>query len=146
MKDKYNQIMKKVAKRAKEIAISYKGNNIVGLQDFDKAIEELPKKDRDTIHLYEDKQNIKFMQQYAKKPNNDITNNSFLLLTQAIIESAIAENDEEFFKSKYGEMVVDMYNTALTIHKSYDYNITAELLLEKMRKNAIKIKGEKEDA
>ena len=78
----------------------------------------------------------------TKKSTKHIKHNAMLLLTQAIIESAIEEKDEEFFQSEYGVFVVDTYNTALTIQKCHDYGITADFLLEKMRKNAIKVNEE----
>lgn len=141
----YNEIMKKVGERAREIAATCPSNPAVKVQDIYAAVDELPQSEKDIILAHEDKQDMALLHDGNKRSADHIKPNSILLLTQAIIELAIAENDEDFFKSEYGEQIVDTYNTALTIHKSHDYGITAELLLEKMRKNAIKVKGENDD-
>lgn len=140
--EKYNIIMRKASKHAKKIAASYKENPVVTRKDLRKAITELPQDEMDIVLAYEDKLDLEMLKKGTDKPTAHIKPNSILLLTQAIIESAIAEKDEEFFQSKYGEQVVDTYNTALTIHTNNDYGITADFLLEKMRKNAIRVKGE----
>ena len=143
--EKYDVIMLKVRKRAKELALCHKSNTAVTLLDLNKAIDELPQEEKNIVLAYEDKQDVALLQALTHKPIKHIKHNAILLLTQGIIESAIAENDEDFFKSEYGVQIVDTYNTTLTIHASHDYGITADLLLEKMRKNAIEIKGENED-
>ena len=144
--DKYNAIMRKVGKRAKEVAVLYKGNPVVKHKDLCQAIDELSPKEKAIVLAYEDKLDMALFKIATKKPTKHIRANSILLLTQAIIECAIADNDEEFFKSEYGATMCETYNLALTIHTSHDYGITADLLLEKMRKNAIRIKGEQENA
>ena len=67
----------------------------------------------------------------------DIDANSILLLTQGIIEVAVLDKDESFFATDYGKSIIDAYNTALTIHTRHDYEITAEFILDKMRKGEI---------
>ena len=125
--------MRKVGKRAKEIAVSYKENPVVTLQDFSKAIDELPQEERDIVLAHEDKENMELLRIGTKKPTKHIKPASIVLLTQAIIESARDDKDEDFLKYGYGEYVVDAYNTALTNHKHHDYGITAALLLKKIR-------------
>lgn len=141
----YNDIMKKVGKRAKEIAASYKENPKVKYKDLNQAINELPPNEKCIVLAHEDKENMAILTAKTPKQVDHISPQSILLLTQSWIECAIADNDEEFFQSEFGKQIADTYNTALTIHTHTDYEVTAELLLEKMRKNAIKIKGEKED-
>jgi hypothetical protein len=142
--EQYNIIMRKAGKRAKEIATA-RGVSPVRLQDFNAAIDELPQEEKDMVLAYEDKVNMALFKSGTNKPTKHIKPNSILLLTQGIIEHAIAEKDEDFFKSEYGAQIVDTYNTTLTMHTSYDYGITADLLLDKMRKDAIKVKGEDDD-
>lgn len=142
----YKTIMRKVGKRAKEIAATYKENPKVKWRDINKAINELPQDEKRVVLAHEDEQNVAILNSGIPKQADNMTAQSMLLLTQSIIECAIADHDEDFFQSEYGKQIVEMYNTALTIHKNHEYGITAEFLLEKMRKNAIKIKGEKEDA
>jgi hypothetical protein len=142
----YDAIMRKVGKRAREIAASYKENPITTLQDLSKAIDELPQEERDIVLAHEDKENMELLRVGTKKPTKHIKPASIVLLTQAIIESARDDKDEDFLKYGYGEYVVDAYNTALTNHKHHDYGITAALLLEKMQNGELAPKGEDEDA
>ena len=142
----YEVIMRKVGKRAKELAKLHPGAPAVQWGDFYDSINELPPDEKSIVLDYEDKQNMELLKKPNHKTNNKVTPQCMLLLTQAIIERAIADYDEGFFESEYGAYVVDTYNTMLSIHKHHNYGITAELLLEKMRKNAIKMKGEEDDA
>ena len=142
--EKYNIIMRKAGKRAKEIAAQHKSNPVVTIVDLNKAIDELPQGDKDIMLAYEDKIDMGLLKSGTHKPIKHIKSNAVLLLTQGIIESAIAEKDEDFFKSEYGAQVIETYNTVLTIHTSHDYGITADLLLEKMRKGEL-VKGENDD-
>lgn len=131
----YSTIMRKVYNRAKEIAAS---NPFVRLKDIDEAVNELPQDERNIVLAYEDKQDMALLKSGYSKPTKHIDQKSILLLTQAIIESAIVDKDEDFFKTEYGEQIVDTYNTTLSMHTHHDYEITAALLLEKMRKGGIK--------
>lgn len=140
--EKYSLIMRKASKRAKEIAKS--NDRPLRVQHLSKAIDELPKDEKDIVLAQEDKQDMALLKAGTKKPTKHVKPNSILLLTQAIIELAIAEKDEDFFQSEYGNYIVDAYNTALTNHKCHDYGITAALLLEKMHKGEL-IKGEDDD-
>lgn len=143
--EEYAKIMQRVGKRAKELALSHPSNTAVRVEDLYAAVDELPAAEKGFVLAYEDKQDIALLKAKTKKDVSHIANNSILLLTQGIIESAIAENDEDFFKSEYGEQIVDTYNTTLTIYKGTDYEITAALLLEKMRKKSIATKGEEDN-
>lgn len=143
--EKYNAIMKKAGKRAREFAKYHTSNVAVTVLDLNMAIDELPQDEKQIVLAYEDKQDMGLLKAGTHKPTKHIKSNSILLMTQAIIESAIEENDEDFFKSEYGAQVVDTYNLALTDHKHHDYGITAALLLEKMRKGEL-VKGEDDDA
>lgn len=140
--EQYNAIALKAYKRAEELALLHKHSHVVTMLDFNQAIEELPQSDKAIMLDYEDKQDMLMLKMRNHKPTKHIKSNSILLLTQAIIESAIEEQDEDFFKAEYGAFVGDTYNTTLTVHKCHDYGITAELLLEKMRKKSIQIQGE----
>lgn len=140
--EKYNAIMRKVGKRAKEMASCRVDTRPLQI-DINAAVNELPQDERIIVFAYEEKQDMALLQAPNHK-NEKAKSNSILLLTQAVIESAIAENDEDFFKSEYGVQIVDTYNTVLTMHKHHDYGITAALLLEKMRKNEL-VKGECDD-
>lgn len=137
--NQYEVIMRGVFNRAKELGTSYKKNNIVGKRDFYKAFNELPQDQRDVVLEYEDQEHMKLLNKKPDKPSEQISEHSMLLLTQSIINLAILDKDEEFFKSNYGKQIVAMYNAALTIYKKHDFNITAELLLEKMQKGKIKL-------
>lgn len=139
----YNTIMRKVSRRAREIASTYKENVTVHSRDLYKAIDELPKDEKAIMLAYEDKMDMRLLKAGTHKPTKHITPNAILLLTQAIIEDAIINKDEDFFQFEYGAQVVDTYNTALTIHTHTDYEVTAELLLEKMRKGKIRISYER---
>ena len=142
--EEYNAAMYKALEIAKNEA-KKKKKPVVKIKHLNRAIDKLPKKDRDIVLAHEDKMNMEMLKSNGKKDTDHIKSNSILLLTQAIIEQAIADNDEDFFMSEYGSQIVDTYNTMLTEHKKCDYNITADLLLEKMRKKTIHIKGERED-
>ena len=143
--ERYCTIMRKVGKFAKANALTHKDNPVVKQKDLNKAIEELPKDEKKAMLAYEDKMDMELLKNGVDKPQKNMSPNSMLLLSQAIIESAIKENDEDFFEFEYGAQIVEIYNTMLTARKCHDYGITADLLLEKMRKNAIKVKGEQED-
>jgi hypothetical protein len=140
--EKYSIIMSKAGKRAQDFVLV----GPVKLQHLNRAIEELPQDERNFVLSYEDKHDMTMLKAGTKKSTKHIRSNAILLLTQAIIESGIEENDVDFFKSEYGAFVVDTYNAALTNHKHHDYGITAALLLEKMRKGKIHVKGEDDDA
>lgn len=139
----YNAIMRKAGKRAKEIAKAH--SNPTKLKHLNQAIEELPQEEKGLVLAYEDKLNMELLDAGTNKPTKHIKSNAILLLTQSVIECAIADKDEDFFKSEYGAYIVDTYNTVLSMHKHHDYGITAELLLEKMRKGAIRVKGDDND-
>ena len=139
--EQYAIIMRKVGKRAKDIATA-RNVSPPKVEDFYKAVDELPKNEKAFVLAYEEKQDMELLKVVNNKPTKHIAPNSILLLTQAIIESAIADKDEDFFQSKYGEQVVDTYNTMLTVRKGHDYGITADLLLEKMLKKSIQVQGE----
>jgi hypothetical protein len=140
--EQYNIIMRKAGERAKEIAKAH--SKPVKLKHLCKAIDELPQDEKSIVLAHEDKLDLELLHQGTNKPTKHIKPNSILLMTQAIIECAIADKDEDFFKSQYGAQIVDTYNNALTIHTSHDYGITADLLLEKMRKGEL-VKGENND-
>ena len=143
--EQYTTIMCKAGKRARELAELHPVNPAVRVKDFYAAVDELPKEEKQIVLTYEDKMDMQMLKNGASKPASHIKPNAILLLTQGIIESAIAEKDEDFFQSQYGAQIVDTYNTALTAHTSNDYGITARFLLEKMRKRQIKVKGEQDD-
>ena len=143
--EQYLAIMLKVGKRARKIAKSRITSPAVQVQDFDRAVAALSQEEKDFMLAYEEKQDMALLAQKYEKPTDHIKVHSILLWTQAIIESAIADNDEDFFKSKYGEQVVETYNTALAVHKCHDYGITAAMLLDKMRKGKLALE-ENEDA
>ena len=143
MQNQYAAIMHNAGKHAKILAKRHKSMPAVQIIDWYDAINALPLDSREILLAYEDKQDMKLLQLGTNKPTKHISSNSILLLTQAIIESAISENDEDFFKTEYGAFVVDGYDLALTDRKHYDYNITAELLLEKMRKGKIRVSYER---
>lgn len=132
--EQYLSVMRKVGKRAREIAAARTTSPAVRITDVSKAVHELPQDEKDFMLAYEEKQDMALLDQKYDKPTDHIKVNSILLWTQAIIESAIADNDEDFFKSKYGAHIVETYNAALAVHKCHDYGITAALLLDKMRK------------
>lgn len=143
--ESYEVIMHKVGKRAKELSLRHPWICGVQLGDFYDAINELPPDEKRMVLKYEDKQDIELLKRPIYKTHAKATPQCILLLTQAIFESARDEFDEDFFKSKFGEFVVDVYNAALIAYKNHDYDITAGLLLDKMRKGEWK-KGEEEDA
>lgn len=128
----YNTIMHKLGKQIPQ----YPEGRFAQFMHLNRLVDELPADQKRIVLEYEDKQDIALLHKENHK-STDIDSNSILLLTQGIIEFAIADNDEDFFRSKYGQHIVDVYNTALTLHTRHDYKITAELLLEKMRKGEI---------
>ena len=133
----YNLIMQKV------VLTSRKGNQGgTTYKAINKAINRLPTKEKAIVLAKEDERNMASLNKKHKKSTDYLVDSSVLLLTQAIIELAIADRDEDFFMSNYGKAIVDGYNTALTIYTKHNYNITAELLLEKMRKGEIVIESE----
>ena len=137
--EQYTTIMRKIGRRVSMIDTE---NTLIKLKEFNKLVDQLPPDKKSLVLEYEDKQDMALLQKEYSKPTKHIDTNSVLLLTQGIIELAIADNDEDFFKSQYGKHIVDMYNTALTLYKGHDFEITAELLLEKMRKGTIQFDTE----
>ena len=137
--------MKKVGKRAKDFAMLHTSNKAVNIADINKAVEELPPEEKSFVLAYEDKQDMALLKRPVHQTHPKATPQCMILLTQAIIESARDEEDEDFFKAGFGAFVVDTYNSALTVHKGHDYEITAGLLLEKMQKGLFQPKGEKYD-
>ena len=133
----YDAIMRKVGK-----TIAPSDSSLKRLYDFNKAINKLPEDKRQIIIKHEDGQDMALLDKENHKPKKCVADNSILLLTQGIIELAIADKDETFFMSEYGKTIVDTYNFMLTSHTKHNYNITAELLLEKMRKGTIQIDTE----
>ncbi len=143
--ERYDEIMLRVAATAKKKAEENKENPKVRLKDLEAAVDDLPQETKDIMLAYEDKMDMAMLKIESGKHDEYVENSSILLLTQAIITLAIEDKDEDFFKSQYGEYIVDTYNNALTLHKHHDYNITACLLLEKMRQGKIKVRGESND-
>lgn len=141
--EQYTAIMRKTSKRAKEIAKAH--SKPLRVKHLCKAIDELPPDEKRIVLAQEDKQDMELLKVKTNKPTKHISTNSILLLTQSIIEVAIQDGDEDFFQSQYGEYIVDTYNTTLAVHKGHNYEITAKLLLEKMRQGKIKVKGCEEE-
>lgn len=135
--EQYNTIMHKVGKKVPK----HLETPTAKMMCFNKLVADLPPDEKKIVLEYEDKQDVALLHKKNNKPTN-IEPKSILLLTQSIIELAIADKDEDFFQSKYGEHIVDAYNTALTLYTKHDYEITAELLLEKMRKGVIVLNAE----
>ena len=141
--ERYMIIMRKVGKRAKEIADA-RNVSPAKVQDLNAAVNELPDNEKSFVLAYEEKQDMAILKNGHYKTHDKATPQCILLMTQAIIASAIEEKDEDFFEHEYGKHVVDTYNAALTVHKGTDYGITAELLLEKMRKGKLAVNQEEE--
>ena len=106
------------------------------------AIKQMPDDAKKAMLKHEDKLDMALLKTPSKRQTDHIQPNAILLWTQAWIERAIAEKDEDFFMSEFGAQVCDTYNLALKAHTKQDHHITAALLLEKMRKNEIKVKGD----
>lgn len=132
----YDVIMTKVKKRAKELTKA-RGIEQIGLDEIDDAINELPSKEKNIVLAYEDAQNMAILNAKYYKPIEQVSMNAVLLANQAIIISALEDKDKDFFKGKYGGSIVDAYNSALTLHKNHDFNITAKLLLEKIESGQV---------
>jgi transcriptional regulator with GAF, ATPase, and Fis domain len=129
----YDAIMQRISSNI----VHNPDNFTATIKQFNKAINELPDEEKRIVLAYEDKKDMEIIKGTYYKSTKNVTSNSVLLLTQAIIESAIIDKDECFFASNYGKNIVDMYNAALTLHIGHDYEITADLLLEKMQKGTI---------
>lgn len=132
----YDDIMVKVKKRAKQITQD-NGLDKVRLVDLNQAINELPPQEREIVLAYEDKCDIEMLNSKCYKPTEEIDINGVLLLNQAIIIDALADKDIDFFKSNYGGAIVAAYDSALTLYKGYDYNITSELFVEKIENGQV---------
>ena len=136
---KYSVVARKVCRRAREIASEYKENPSPSWNDINKAYKELSEKEKQIMLDFEDKKNMEMLTAKPTTKHPMASARSVLLLTQGIIESAIEENDEDFFKGKYGEYIVEAYTIALKVCTNQDYDITASFLLDKMRKGEINI-------
>lgn len=132
----YDTIMVKVKKRAKEITQD-NGLDKVRLVDLNQAINELPPQEREIVLAYEDKGNVEILNSKCYKSTEQIDISAVLLLNQAIIVDALIDKDIDFFKSNYGGAIVSAYDSALTLYKGCDYNITSELLLEKIENGQV---------
>jgi hypothetical protein len=128
LEEQYNTIMRKVVKKA-IIPPSYFPKN----KDVSRLIAELPEDEKQIVLEYEDNEDMKILNQECHKQFKHININGLLLLYQDVIIDALKDKDEDFFKTKYGDSVVDAYNSALTLYKGHNYNITAALLLEKIQ-------------
>lgn len=141
----YKTIMLKAYKRAQKMAKQRLSNKHVKWEDIDAAVNELPADEKRIVLAYEDKQNMLILKNGTNKPTAHIGQNAILLLTQALIQSARDDEDEDFLQSEYGAYVADVYNLALTHHTKCDYGITAEVFMEQWRKGEWQKRGEDED-